>query len=233
MRIKKNFQSKGHFVNSFELLCALKEKGYLQKLRDPLWWPRSGTFWVIVGAILTQQTKWEKVEKSIENLEKEGIDSLEKIAKIDIEHLAFLIKPSGFYNTKAKNLKALCKAIFEDFENFENFCTQVDKEWLLAQKGIGHESADSILCYACKKEAMVVDAYTARLLSSFGYTFEDYEDMQEWIVEGIIENQHKIDKIYDKKVSLNEIYARFHGKIVEFCKLNSRGKVVKVESLGL
>jgi len=86
-------------VNSFELLYSLKQNGFLQNLRDPLWWPRSGTFWVIVGAILTQQTKWEKVEKSIENLEYEGIDSLEKIATLDIEQLAFLIKPSGFYNT--------------------------------------------------------------------------------------------------------------------------------------
>lgn len=233
MRIKKNSQSRGHFVNSFELLLALKKNGYLQRLRDPLWWPRSGTFWVIVGAILTQQTKWEKVEKSIENLEKAGIDSLEKIIKLESEHLALLIKPSGFYNTKAKNLQRLSCSIINTFDNFETFCIQVERAWLLAQKGIGQESADSILCYACAKETMVVDAYTQRLLSALGYDFESYISIQEWIVEGIVEHKKKIDMLYGREMSLHEIYALFHGKIVEFCKCNSKGKEVNVESLGI
>lgn len=220
-------------MNSFELLVALKNQGYLKTLRDPLWWPRSGTFWVIVGAILTQQTKWEKVEISLSNLEHAGIDSLEKLSSCDLELLATYIKPSGFYNTKAKNLHLLSTAILEAFGRFEAFCENVDREWLLAQKGIGEESADSILCYACQNEAMVVDAYTARLLEGFGYSFESYEALQEWMVEGIVSNQTKVNHLYGKEIGLNELYARFHGKIVEFCKEKSRGKRVDVECLGL
>ena len=90
--------------NSFELLVALKNQGYFKSTRDVLWWPRSGTFWVVVGAVLTQQTKWEKVEKSIENLEHLGIVSLEKLSALDIERLSTAIQPSGFYKTKAKNI---------------------------------------------------------------------------------------------------------------------------------
>ncbi len=220
-------------MNSFDLLASLKQKGYLKTTRDPLWWPRSGTFWVIVGAILTQQTKWEKVEISMANLERAGIDSLEKLSLIDLESLAMHIKPSGFYNTKAKNLSLLAKAILEAFNSFESFGEAVDREWLLAQKGIGEESADSILCYACKQEAMVVDAYTARLLESFGYSFESYSALQEWMVEGLLQNQTKINQLYGKEISLTELYARFHGKIVEFCKENSQGKKVNVEGLSL
>jgi len=220
-------------MNSFDLLVSLKQKGYFKTTRDPLWWPRSGTFWVIVGAILTQQTKWEKVEISMANLERAGIDSLEKLSLLDLESLAMHIKPSGFYNTKAKNLSLLAKAILEAFNSFESFGEAVDREWLLAQKGIGEESADSILCYACKQEAMVVDAYTARLLESFGYSFESYSALQEWMVEGLLQNQTKINQLYGKEISLTELYARLHGKIVEFCKENSQGKKVNVEGLSL
>ncbi|MDD4506104.1 MAG: 3-methyladenine DNA glycosylase [Sulfurospirillaceae bacterium] len=214
-------------MNSFELLEALQKNNALKTLRDPLWWPRSCSFWVIVGVILTQQTKWEKVELSLENLEKASIDSLEKLAFSDEFFLATLINPSGFYNTKAHRLKTLCKAIVEEFGNFEDFCLRVDRDWLLAQKGIGEESADSILCYACGREVMVVDAYTARLLFAFGYEFDDYASIQSWLVEGILHNYHKFEK-----ASLNEIYALFHGEIVEFCKKNSKGKVVNVDVLG-
>jgi len=219
--------------NSFELLCLLKQAGHLKTLRDPLWWPRSRTFWVIVGAILTQQSKWEKVEQSLENLEKAGVESLEKFFTCKPEVLCELINPSGFYNTKAKNLKALCRAILEDFGSFEFFCEAVCREWLLEQKGIGQESADSILCYTCEREAMVVDSYSARLLYAFGYEFESYESLQAWFCEGIEMHWHKIQALYGRDVSLNEVYARFHGKIVEFCKENSRGKIVNVESLGV
>ena len=214
-------------MNSFELFVTLQKANTLKTLRDPLWWPRSCSFWVIVGVVLTQQTKWEKVELSLGNLEKEGIDSLEKIALMDEFLLATLIKPSGFYNTKAKRLKTLCKAIVEDFGNFEDFSTQVEREWLLAQKGIGEESADSILCYACGREAMVVDAYTARLLYALGYEFDDYASIQAWLVDGMAQNYHKLETS-----SLNKVYALFHGEIVEFCKKNSKGKVVNAEMLG-
>lgn len=219
--------------SSYELLEALKRQGYLKTTRDPLWWPRSGTFWVIVGAILTQQAKWEKVEKSIANLENAGVQSLEDLSKLDTETLATLIKPSGFYNTKAKNLHALIKALLKEFGSFEVFCEEASRSWLLGQKGVGEESADAILCYACKKEAFVVDAYSARLLEAFGYSFDSYEALQEWMVDGIISHRKEIEALYESEISLIEVYARFHGKIVEFCKENSSGKKVMVESLGI
>lgn len=218
--------------NSFELLFLLKNAGYLHTLRDPLWWPRSKTFWVVVGAILTQQTKWEKVELSMQRLEEAGLNTLEKLAFCDVASLIDPIQPSGFYNTKAKNLHMLCHAIVSDFGNFEHFCEAVSREWLLEQRGIGQESADSILCYACGRDVMVVDAYSARLLQAFGYAFESYESLQAWFHEGIDAQRHKVASLYGRELSLNELYARFHGKIVEFCKKNSRGKVVDRGCLG-
>ena len=218
-------------TDSFELLKLLKKAGYLESIRDPKWWPNSGTYEVIVGAILTQQTKWEKVEKSLENLRINGVNSLEDIVKLDGKTLSTLIKPSGFYNTKAKYLLGISKNIIKDFGSFEEFCLAVDRDWLLAQKGIGQESADSILCFGCLKDFFVVDNYTARLLNAFGYEFENYAELRDWMVSGVLANKEKIDELYGKKMGLNEIYARFHGKIVEYCKQNSKGKIILVDNL--
>jgi len=220
-------------TTSYDLFYALKSAGYIKEERENLWWPKSETFEVVVGTILTQQAKWQKVEISLENLKTKNILDLESLANIDLSELALLIKPSGFYNTKAKNLKNLCQNIYDEFGSFEDFSLHVTRDWLLSQKGVGEESADSILCYGCKREVMVVDSYTNRLLSKFGYEFESYADLQDWLVSGIDENLENIDNLYGKNMDLNTIYARFHGKIVEFCKENMRGKKVNVESLNI
>ncbi|MCB4743225.1 MAG: 3-methyladenine DNA glycosylase [Sulfurovum sp.] len=214
--------------NSFELLCRLKEEDFLQIKKDPFWWPQSGTPKVIIGAILTQQTKWERVEESLENLEELGICSLEGIADVGLSVLRKAIFPSGFYNMKAQRLKQLSKNILETYGNFMTFQKSTDRKWLLSQKGIGMESADSILCYACYRPIMVVDSYTNRLLVALGYTFDHYMDIQAWIHEGIEAHENRIVGLYKREISLPEIYARFHGKIVEFSKEYIRGQKVDI-----
>ena len=205
--------------------------GYLKTTRDPLWWPRSCTFEVIIGAILTQQTKWEKVEESLANLKEGGLLSLEALSRAEAGQIVTLIKPSGFYNTKAGRLKMLCTNILDDFGTFKVFQNEVTRDWLLEQKGIGMESADSILCYGCGREVIVVDSYARRLLEAFGYNFESYMQLQEWMQEGIEANFDKITKMYDTEITRHSIYARFHGMIVEFAKEHIRGKNVHTETL--
>ncbi len=218
-------------TSSYELLSALKKAGFRADERDPNWWPNSGTFEVVVGAILTQQTKWQKVEKSLENLKKEDLLSLPALAEVDLKRLQTLIKPSGFYNTKAKRLQQLCRNMIDDFGTFEAFREAVTREWLLAQKGVGEESADAILNYACGREIMVVDSYTQRLLSALGYDFESYGEIQTWLQDGILSNLSAVTKLYDCELPLSTIYSRFHGKIVEYAKVHIRGKSVYIEEL--
>ncbi len=230
--IKRLYSQALFMNNSYELLVSLKKAGYLKRAQEPLWWPRAKTFWIIVGAILTQQAKWEKVEISLLNLQNNGIDSLKKLAESPLAELTVWIKPSGFYNTKGKYLKILAQNIIKEFGSFEAFSHEVTRDWLLAHKGLGQESADAILCYACEKEFMVVDAYTTRLLASFGYEFDSYEALQEWMYEGVLTHWKAVQALYGYPISLQEVYARFHGKIVEFCKENSEGKRIKIECLG-
>ena len=208
--------------NSYDLLFFLKEQNLIDE-KDEYWWPNDNNFEILLGAILTQNTKWTNVEKSLDNLKNLNINSLEKLSQIDLQTLIFAITPSGFKNQKSVRLISLSKNILEVFGTFENFCLKVDRRWLLEQKGIGPETADAILCYSCKQEYMVVDSYTNRLLKRFGYEFESYEELQNWFEYGINENYDKIAKLYNYEISLNKIYARFHGKIIEFMKRNPKG----------
>ena len=209
----------------FELLKSLKALGYIKDERDPYWWPHSGSFEVVVGAVLTQNSKWESVEKSLKNLKSFlGEIELEKIADMDGKILSQLIKPSGFYNTKAHRIIKLSQAMLRDYGSFEAFKAKPSRSWLLAQKGIGFETADSILNYACYKDFLVVDAYTAKLLRFLGYEVHSYEEIQDLLASSLIENIDKIYELYGKEMPLSQIYARFHGKIVEFCKEQCKGR---------
>jgi endonuclease-3 related protein len=122
---------------------------------------------VIIGAILTQRTNWRNVELAIKNLNQAKIKSLKDIYGRGPKKLESLIKPSGFYKTKAQYLFNLTKFIIENYGGLEKMKkekTEVLREKLLKLKGIGPETADSILLYALDKPIFVIDEYTRRLV---------------------------------------------------------------------
>ncbi len=158
---------------------------------------------VAIGAILTQNTSWKNVEKAIVNLNRENLIDVEKLKKIKKENLEEIIRPSGFYKQKAKSLKT-----FVDFISGKKF-SEFTREDLLKIKGIGPETADSILLYACEKSEFVVDAYTKRIFNRLGLIkTENYQEIQNFF-------QNNLPK--DVK-----LYQEFHALIVEhakrFCK---------------
>ena len=191
---------------------------------DELKWPGEGTFEVILGAILVQNTNWKNVEKALDNLKKAGKDSLEGICALENSELATLIKPSGFYNTKAKRLKTLCLAIKNKFGDFDNFKENASREWLINVKGVGAETCDAILAYACGKPYMVVDAYALRIMAYFDYNFECYDEAAEWF------SSLDYDEIYkfldSEKFDEAEILKLYHALILEFYNENFKGKIL-------
>lgn len=136
------------------------------------WWPGETPFEIAVGAILTQNTSWSNVEKAIQNLKNEGLLNLEALKSISMEKLSILIKPVGYYNIKAKRIRAFLDFMLDNFyENMEilrEHQTDMLREKLLSVYGIGPETADSILLYAFNKPVFVIDAYTKRVLSRHG-----------------------------------------------------------------
>ncbi|MDD6056453.1 MAG: 3-methyladenine DNA glycosylase [Helicobacter sp.] len=220
-------------TNSYEALKFLKKQNLLEPINADCdvwnpklwWWPNALSFEIVVGTILVQNTRWEQVEIALKNIKDSKLLSLESLAEIPLLELESKIKSVGFFRQKAKRLKTLCQNILSDFGDFENFKDSVSGEWLIAQKGIGNESRDGILNYALGREVLVVDAYTKRFLEKFGFCFNGYEDMQEWLMDGILENYKKICELYSFKIPLSLVYARFHGKIVEYVKKEKNGKI--------
>lgn len=158
-------------------------------------------FELLISVILTQNTKWDNVLKALNNLKNARISSLEQLSNLSNLELATLIKPSGFYNTKAKRLKELANKILDTYSDIENFKKNVDREWLLNTKGLGFESVDSILNYLCKREILVVDSYTQRLATHLGYEFENYEELREFFESGIENEQENLCQILEKNTS--------------------------------
>lgn len=205
--------------NSFDLLAFLKSQNLLDSL-PPLWWKNAGSFEVVIGAILTQNTNWKNVELSLGALESLGLLGLESLANCDILVLQNAIRQSGFFRQKAIRLQNLAQNILGDFGDFESFKESVSREWLLNQKGVGKESADSILNYACLREVMVADKYTQRLLAEYGFEFWEYDDLAGFLMRGVEENYDRVVDLYGYEIELSALYARFHGKIVEYGKVH-------------
>ena len=132
------------------------------------WWPGETPFEVMMGAILTQNTAWRNVEKAIQRLKEEGVLFAEGMRRIRTSQLARLIRSSGTYRIKAERLKAFVVFLFEehggDLTKMEMEGLTPLRRKLLEIKGIGPETADSILLYGLRKPIFVVDAYTKRIL---------------------------------------------------------------------
>ncbi|MDI6776086.1 MAG: endonuclease III domain-containing protein [Syntrophales bacterium] len=135
---------------------------------DLHWWPGESPFEVIVGAILTQNTAWHNVEIAIDKLKSKGLLHPERILETENEILAELIRPSGYYRIKTRRLKSFVQYLHEEYDGSLERMFLEDfrhlREKLLRVKGIGEETADSILLYAGEKPIFVVDAYTRRIL---------------------------------------------------------------------
>ena len=155
------------------------------------WWPGDTPFEVIVGAVLTQNTNWQNVSKAIANLKEAGVLSPQKLYSLPQDKLARLIRPSGYFNVKAKRLKAFLDFLFKNYGGSLKKMFARDSEALrqeiLSVKGIGPETADSILLYAGSFPVFVVDAYTKRIFSRKNIIKEDatYSEVQEIFMQSL------------------------------------------------
>jgi endonuclease-3 related protein len=149
------------------------------------WWPADSPFEVCIGAILTQNTNWQNVERAIANLRRAGALSFPELNRMPLPKLKELIRPAGFFNVKAKRLRNFLGFLNSSYRGDLNALSR--KPWpvaraeLLAVNGIGCETADSILLYALNKPVFVIDAYTKRMLLRHGFReeVESYAGMQE------------------------------------------------------
>lgn len=154
------------------------------------WWPAEDHFEMMAGAMLAQSTAWSNVEKALGNLKEAGALSAQGIRSLSAEELAQVIRSSGYYNAKAKKLKALAGWLgcYGDMleEAFSKNTAELRQE-LLAVHGIGEETADSILLYAAGRPVFVIDAYTRRILTRLGLASgsESYQALQRLLMKNL------------------------------------------------
>ncbi|RLE16936.1 MAG: hypothetical protein DRJ14_07635 [Acidobacteria bacterium] len=182
------------------------------------WWPGNSPDEIAIGAILTQNTAWKNVEKAINNMKKATLLSFPAILQCDTTILAEAVRPSGYFNQKAKKLKILAKKVCQNggktiTDFLKGKSTAAARKQLLDIWGIGRETADSILLYADNRRIFVVDAYTKRIFSRHGISAPDadYE-----IIRKMVENAVPADPA---------AYNEFHAGIVnlgkDFCHKQS------------
>ena len=161
---------------------------------------RNQTYEIILGAILTQNTSWLSAEMALFNLDELDAIQPEKLLQLDDETLKSAIRCAGFLNQKAIYIREITK-----------FFISLDgriptRKELLAVKGIGNETADSILLYAYKQSQFVVDAYTKRIFSHLGIVNENIKYME-------------LKELFESNLPRDvAVYQEYHALIVEHAK---------------
>lgn len=183
---------------------------------DLHWWPADNPFEVMVGAILTQNTAWTNVETAIKALRNRKLLSPAALSRITEDHLAEVIRSSGYYHLKASRLKAFIRFFMENYDG--NVAVMKSeglsrlREKLLDVRGVGPETADSILLYACQKPIFVSDAYTKRIFLRHDLIDEaaDYHTIQSMAMAALPNDVH--------------LFNQFHALIVVAAKTFCRKK---------
>lgn len=191
------------------------------------WWPGDTAFEIIVGAILTQNTAWVNVEKAIKNLKENNLLSSKALSRTKTSRIARLIKPSGYYNIKAKRLKNFLNFLSTKFNGNLNRLFKTDllvlRQALLEVKGIGPETADSILLYAANKPIFVIDAYTKRIFSRHGLVNEDaaYDDLQQFFMSNLPKDARLYNEYHALIVKVGKDLCRKRPKC-DLCPLKDK-----------
>ncbi|MCK4738583.1 MAG: endonuclease III domain-containing protein [Deltaproteobacteria bacterium] len=213
--------------NTKKILSDFYEK-LLKTFGSQGWWPGRTNFEVIVGAILTQNTNWGNVERAIKNLKNAKALNVQGMNALEVEKLAELIRPSGYFNLKAKRLKAFLNYLFDNYgegrTNLSKFLKNPIEDLrreLLSINGIGPETADSILLYAAYKPVFVLDAYTKRLLHRHGLVGENatYDEMQSLFMDNLNHSEKTFNEYHALIVRTGKDFCRPKKPLCEECPL--------------
>ncbi|MDN4186334.1 MAG: endonuclease III domain-containing protein [Dehalococcoides mccartyi] len=190
----------------------------LDKYGPQHWWPAESQFEMMAGAVLTQSAAWTNVEKAIARLKEADLLSPEAIMKADEDTLAEAIRPSGYFNVKTRKLKALAAWLVAGYNGQADKLlpaeTDALRQELLEVWGIGEETADSILLYACGKPVFVIDAYTRRIFSRLGLAERDA-------------GYDRLQRLFTANLAADAaVFNEYHALIVRHAKEHCRVKPV-------
>ena len=171
----------------------------LEEYGTPPWWS-DDPFTVVFQSVLVQNTSWRNVVKTTEAMG--AVPTPEEIIALDLEALEDLIRPCGFFHSKAMTIKSLA-VWWEKHRDSDSVPSIKLRSSLLSIRGVGEETADVILLYALHRPVFVVDAYTRRLLSRIGCSFRSDDDIRGYINKGL-----PLDAL---------VYGQFHWLVLQHC----------------
>lgn len=178
------------------------------------WWPGDTPDEVIVGCVLTQNTRWENVERVIESIRERGLIDPRRYTKLSREELALRLRGCGTYRRKAEYLQNLGKYLLDrgwtgDPDSLSEVDTDVLRKELLAVRGVGQETADSILLYALHRPVFVVDAYTRRILSRHNMAADQhYDRIQRLFMDALPTETELFNEYHALLVTCGKTYCR-------------------------
>lgn len=182
------------------------------------WWPAETRFEMMLGAILTQNTAWSNVEKALANLRRENMLTAANLHRASMGDLAEWIRPAGYFNQKAGYIQAMVETIFARFDGSLDKLFKLDtpalRSELLSWKGIGPETADSILLYAAGRPVFVVDAYTKRFLTRHGWCSENasYSEIADLFTSALPEDVQLFNEYHALIVRLGKEHCNIRPK---------------------
>lgn len=185
-------------------------KKLLERWGPQRWWPGQTRDEIIIGAVLTQNTSWSNVEKAIASLKEAGLCTLQALAGLEPSHIAPLIRSAGYFNVKADRLWQTARQM----RDLSGESLESARGFLLGIRGIGPETADSILLYAFGFPIFVFDAYTSRILVRLGMVSPGvkYHELQRLFMENL---DHDVEMF-------NEYHALFVRQGKEVCRPKPR-----------
>lgn len=178
------------------------------------WWPAESAFEVCVGAILTQNTAWSNVEKTLAGLRARGLLSFERLSRVPRARLSSLLRSSGTYNVKGRRLRAFLAFLGAEYQGrvdgMRAELPPVLRRKLLAVPGIGPETADAIALYAAEHPLFVVDAYTRRVFERLGSLRggETYDEVQSFFSERLPQEAALFNDYHAQIVKLGKEHCR-------------------------
>ncbi len=190
------------------------------------WWPAETPFEVMIGAVLTQQTTWKNVEIAIQNLKDAELLDVSSLHDVPIGRLENEVRKTGFYRQKSRAVKNLVRFLKEEYQgDLDRVCAEDGEELrrkLLSVKGIGQETADSILLYACERPFFVVDAYTRRALNRLELIdTDDYEEIRDFFESSLPKDTALYNEFHALWVELGKRHCKNRPECDE-CPLNDR-----------
>ena len=149
---------------------------------DPAVPKKTSDFYVLVASLLSSQSKDTVVFPALERLKQYGLD-IDTIIDTKVQVLAQLIKPVGFYNRKAANLKMICKIL----RSKHNDTIPNTVEGLMKLPGIGPKMAYLIMNTVTNEiHGICVDTHVHRISNRLGWVKtrtpeETRKELESWL----------------------------------------------------